>query len=164
MAAENWFTNVIFTDFILPAVLIFVLVFAILEKTKLLGEGKKQINAIIGVVIALTLLAFPASRDLIVALIPILAVIMIILFVFLFLYSFASGETKGDPLGKKVKIGIGIVIAIVIIIAVLLITGAWGRVVEVFSESNTGANIVFIVIAGAAILAVLYGSGGKKEE
>ena len=42
----------IIRDIVLPFILVFVLVFAILEKSKLLGDGKKQINAIIGFVIA----------------------------------------------------------------------------------------------------------------
>lgn len=164
MATENWFTHVVFTDYILPWILVFVLVFAILEKSKLLGEGKRQINAIIGLIFAFILLAFPASRDLIVALIPILVIIMVILFVFLFLYSFASGETKGDPLGKKVKVGIGILIALALVIIVLVITGTWDMVWSVLTTSTTGANILFIIIALAAVAAVLFGHKGKKEE
>jgi hypothetical protein len=47
MAGETIFQNFIIKDFILPFVFMFVLVFAILEKTKILGDGKKQLDAIV---------------------------------------------------------------------------------------------------------------------
>ena len=43
----------IFTRFILPFFLVFFVLFAILEKTKLFGEGKKQVNAMISFVAGL---------------------------------------------------------------------------------------------------------------
>lgn len=161
---ENIFTNVIFTDYILPWVLLFVIVFAILEKTNLLGEGKRQINAIIGAVVGLIVLAFPAFRDVITGLIPYFAVVLIAIFVFLLLFSFASGETKGNPLGKTPKIIFGIVLFIGTIIAVLILTGSFDKLVTFFSSSNTGANIIFVVIAIAAVAAVLYSEKGKDKD
>ena len=40
-------------DSLLPFLLIFTIVFAVLEKTKIIGEGKKQFNVIIALVISL---------------------------------------------------------------------------------------------------------------
>ena len=40
-----------FYEFALPFLLVFTIVFAILEKTKLFGGGKKNINLIIGIVV-----------------------------------------------------------------------------------------------------------------
>ena len=42
-----------FYEFALPFLLVFTIVFAILEKTKLFGGGKKNINLIIGIVVGL---------------------------------------------------------------------------------------------------------------
>lgn len=42
------------TDVLLPFLLIFTLVFAILQKTKILGEDKKNFNVVIALVMALT--------------------------------------------------------------------------------------------------------------
>ena len=54
----NIFTHVVFAEYILPWVLVFVLIFAILEKSNLLGEGKRQVNAIVGAVCGLILFHF----------------------------------------------------------------------------------------------------------
>jgi hypothetical protein len=163
MVVENIFTKGIFADFILPWILIFTLVFAILDKTNVLGQGKKQINAIVAAVIGLLLLAFPTTRDFIVNLIPIMVAMAVILFIFLMLYSFASGDKKGDPLSGGVKIAIGIVIAIVLAITILILTGYWDILLDYSSNSNAGANIIFIIIAAAAVIAVLSGKGEKSK-
>jgi hypothetical protein len=42
-----------FTDVLLPFILIFTIVFATLQKTKILGEGKKQYNVMVSLVMAL---------------------------------------------------------------------------------------------------------------
>ena len=62
---ENWGL----TDVMLPFLLIFVIVYAILQKTKILGEGRKNLNVIIAVVVGLLVVIphvtgrFPADSD-----------------------------------------------------------------------------------------------------
>lgn len=57
------------TDVLLPFLLIFVIVFAILQKTRILGEGKKNLNTIIAIVVGLLVVIphvtgrFPANAD-----------------------------------------------------------------------------------------------------
>ena len=46
---DNWGL----TDVLLPFLLIFVIIYAILQKTKILGEGRKNLNAVIALVVAL---------------------------------------------------------------------------------------------------------------
>ena len=43
----------ILTDFLYPFLFMFFIVFAVLEKTNLFGEGKKQLNALIALIIGL---------------------------------------------------------------------------------------------------------------
>ena len=81
--SDTIFSSPIFLDIILPFLLVFTLVFAILDKSKLLGEGKKQINAIISLVVGLILIGFPFARNIVVNLIPFLVVSLVILFVFM---------------------------------------------------------------------------------
>jgi len=164
MAVENIFTNFIFAKLILPWILVFTLVFAILEKTNILGEGKRKINAIVSAVIGLLLLGFPASRDVIVNLIPFLVITAVVIFIFLLLYGFVSGEKKGDPLGKGVKIGIGVVVGLGLIIALMVAVGAWESTLDFFTESSIGANMIFIIVAAAAVVAVLWGGKGGKDK
>src|SRR3989338_5040779 len=58
-----------FVDVLLPFLLIFTVIFAILEKTKILGEGKKSMNVGIAFIFALLVVVphvtgnFPAGYD-----------------------------------------------------------------------------------------------------
>jgi len=49
------------TDVLLPFLLIFTLVFAVLQKTKILGEDKKNFNVVIALVMSLTVVIPHAS-------------------------------------------------------------------------------------------------------
>lgn len=57
------------TDVLLPFLLIFVIIFAILSKTKILGETKKNLNVVVAVVVGLLVIVphitgrFPANAD-----------------------------------------------------------------------------------------------------
>ena len=52
---ENILQHETLTSFVYPFLLIFFIVFAILEKTKIFGEEKKQVNAFVAFVIGLIL-------------------------------------------------------------------------------------------------------------
>jgi hypothetical protein len=44
------FISPFFMDYVLPFVLVFTLVFALLQKTKILGDGKKQIDSLVALI------------------------------------------------------------------------------------------------------------------
>jgi hypothetical protein len=155
---ETIFTGELFTQIILPWAFVFVLFFAILEKTELLGEGKRQINALISAIIALILLAFPGSRDIIVELIPVLVVAAVILFVFLLLYAFIHGKEK-DMFGKGIKVSLGIAVGIAVAVSVLVIAGVWDSIWDYLTSADSLAtSIIFALIVIGVVVAVLYGS------
>ena len=161
--AEPIFISGFFLSYLLPFALIFTLVFAILQKTKLLGEDKKQIDAIVGLLVGLFLIAFPAARDIVVKLMPFLAVFVAILLVFMLLYGFVSGKKEGDILSKGWKYAFYGIIAISLIIALIVITGYWDIVQNFLFNSSTGTQVwinalIILVIAGA-IIAVLSDKG-----
>jgi hypothetical protein len=165
---ESIFSSSLFIDGILPFVLVFTLIFAILERSKLLGDNSRQINAIIALVVGLILIAFPFPRNLIVSLMPFLAVVAVVLLVFMLLYGFASGNKTGDPLGKGLKITFGILIGLALIIFLLYATGWWTYLYDLFmGGQNSGKilmNAVFIIIVVGAILAVVLGDKGEKKD
>jgi hypothetical protein len=158
-----------FTEQILPFLLVFTLIFAILDRIKILGEGKRQINAIVAFVIGLLLIAFPFPRSIIVNLMPLLAVTAVILLVFMLLYGFVGGgELKGE---KWMKITFGILIGLALLIALLVFTNYWNVVVDAVTGGRGGeiaTNILFIAIIIAAIAVVLStgkgGGGGESSE
>ena len=133
---ESIFAEPIFMEYILPFLLVFTIVFAVLDKTKLLGEGKRQINAIISFVVGLILLGFEESKMVIVKLIPFFAISLIILFVFMLLYGFVSGKKEGDVLNKGLKITLGVIVGLAVVVAVLWATGAWDPIYEFLLEGE----------------------------
>ena len=161
----NFLQSELFTLVILPFLLVFTLVFAILQKSKLLGEGKQQIDAIISFVIAAVVISFANAVNIITQLSVFMALALFILFVFMIIYSFAYGDTKGDPLAaqKWLKPAIGIVAIIAVVIAVLIISGYWDDVYNFFTQGELGSNVIFIILIIAAIVAVVKG-GGKSEK
>ncbi len=158
------FISPLFLEYILPFILVFTLIFAILQKTQLLGEGKKQIDSLIGLVVALILIAFPFSRDLVVQLMPFLAVSAVILLVFMLLYGFIMGG-KGDIFGEKVWIKWVLVAisALALVTVILMITGWWDVVYSFFFEREASSqiwiNVLLLAVLIGAVIAVLADKG-----
>ena len=165
--AETMFSSPIFIEIILPFLLVFTLVFAVLDKTKLLGDGKKQINAIISLVVGLILIGFDFARDIVVRLIPFLVAALVILFVFMLLFGFISGKKEGDVLPLGLKIALGIIFGLAVLVAVLWVTGAWDYIYEVVVEGEFSEtiwiNVFMLAIIGGAIAIVVSGKKGETS-
>jgi len=168
MAEVTFLQSPILTNFVYPFLLIFFIIFAILEKTKIFGEGRKQINALISFVISFIFVSAIFPKEMVSHLILFLTIAIVIVFVVLIIWGFIMGE-KGvnvfDESPKGVKWAIAIFILIVVAIAVLWAAGidTAGFVDRVFHStwSNTlWTNLIFIVLVAAALAIVL--STGKK--
>jgi hypothetical protein len=161
MAAPTYLIGDYAVSYALPFVLVFTLVFAILQKTKLLGDSAKQANAIIALCIGLFLIAFPPARDIVVNLMPFLAVFVVILLVFMLLYGFIVGKTDGDVLGKWWKVALGAILTISLIVFLLMITNYFGVVKGFLFGTDTGYQIlvngVMAIIIIGVIVAVIKG-------
>lgn len=160
MAEVPFIISGFFLDYILPFALVFTLIFAILEKSKLLGENKKQINAIIGMVVGLILIANPYSRNIVVKLQVFLAVFASILLVFMLLMAFINQKKEGDILGKGFKYALYLILVISLIIALIVISGYWDFATNyllglIGSQILINAIIIFVIIG--ALIAVLLG-------
>ncbi|MCX6748071.1 MAG: hypothetical protein NT076_00545 [Candidatus Pacearchaeota archaeon] len=143
-------------DIILPFLLVFVLIYALLEKLKILGEDKRQINAIIAFVIGLIFVSFSKSVGITVDLIGVVAVIAVVLLLFMMLYGFASGE-KEFSIHKNVKYVLWILISIAIVIALLVITGYWSIIYNAVASGNIiVTNVIFLIVIIAAIAIVMW--------
>jgi len=156
--AETILSHPIFTEIILPFVLVFTIVFAILQRTKVLGEDKKQIDAIVAAVVGLLLVAFAYPTGVITKLVPFLAVGLVVIFVFLLLYGFMAADKDGLKLHKGIVITGGIIIVIALIVAVLWATGSLDQLKIWFSGSGgtqIWANVILVVAIIGAIATVL---------
>lgn len=156
---EPFFINPFFMEYVLPFVLVFTLIFAILEKTKILGEGKKQISAIIGLVVGLMFIAFPI-KVVVIYLMPFLAVSAVILLVFMILYGFIVGKKEGDVLGRWWKVAFGAILSVAMI-SVLFATGYSDIVYNYLFSTSSGSTIwvngFLIVVIVGVIIAVIKG-------
>ncbi len=163
--AETILSSPIFTEVVLPFVLIFTVVFAILQKTSILGKGKKQIDAIVSLSIGLIVVSYANAVGIISDLIPFMAVSVMVILVFLILFGMVFKEGEFE-LSKKVKNVFGGLAGIAVVTATLYVTGAWDYIRDTWiggeSQSAIVTNIIFFVIVAVAIGVVM--SSGKKSK
>jgi hypothetical protein len=161
---ETILSSPFFSEIVLPFLLIFTVAFAVLQKSEVLGKGKKQTDALISLAIALIFVSVGKAVGIVNNLVPFLAVALVVILAFLLLFGsfFSSGDIAGS---KPLKIILGIVAAVAVAIAVIYYTGVWDWVKDIFEGegSSIATNIVFIVLIAAAI-AVVVGFGGKSEK
>ncbi len=157
------FDNPFFTEMLLPFLLVFVVVFAILQKSKILGEGKAQIDAIVGMVVGLILIGVPGPRDIVVGIMPWMAVGVATILIFLILYGFVAGDmSKEDNMPKWLKYTFMGIAAVFTVGVVLFITGLGSKIWDSFGgSSDIWMNVVMIVLVlGAMAVAIFGGKNG----
>lgn len=168
MALETIFQHELLTKFIYPFCLIFFIIFAILEKTKILGDDKKQLNAFLAGIIGLIFLSVVEPRLIVENMILFLTVAIVIVFVVLLLWGFVSGgEVKENFLSNKgVKWTVGIVVVISVIVAVFWAMGLTSDTFDfLFKQSWSNSfwtNFIFVAVVAAALAVVLKSSGSSK--
>lgn len=165
--AETILSSPLISEAVLPFILIFTVVFAILQKSKILGDDKKQIDAMVALVFGLITITFARAVGIINQLLPFLAVAVIMILVFLIMVALvhSDGNFVWNDGIKKATI---VLSAIAVFIAGLYFTGAWDYLSYKFTEpgSNLVTNIIFIVIILGGFLIVYFGDGkkGKKKD
>lgn len=160
------------TDFLYPFLLIFFIAFGILEKTSVLGAEKRQLNALVSLVIGLIFVSAVFPKIIVGNLMLFLSIALVVVFVALLLWGFISGKAE---FGDKTQKFLGAILGVGIVIAVLWASGigdmAW--LVSIwdflFDSSWSGSfwtNVIFVFLIGGAIAAVLIGpkSGGGSSE
>jgi len=158
MAGTGLVVNPFFYSIVLPFILVFVVVYAILEKTNILGENKRNVNLLVGFCIAFIFIGVPAMVNITLKVIPVVSLIVVLLLCFLLLFGFIGVDTKKS---KILNIILGVILAIALLGTILWATGAF-QLASLFSvSSNTIGYVVFIVVFIIVILAVL--AGGKKS-
>jgi len=156
--AETILQHPIFTRFAFPFLLVFFLVFALLEKFKFFGDNSKQLNALISFIIGLILITAVFPVDVINNFILFLAIALVVVFVCLLIWGLAVGEApKITHVGVKRSF---FAVLILTALAVLLwATGALGPVSDwLFRQNWSGVfwtNAVFIVVIAIALAFIL---------
>jgi hypothetical protein len=148
------------TDVLLPFLLIFTLVFAILQKTRILGQDKKNFNVVIALVMALTVVIphisnnYPINYDpvdIINGFLPGISLILVavlMLFILVGIWGAEASWAGGSP---------SAFIALIAAIAVLWIFGAsagwwngWSWFIRFFG-SDAVSLIIIILVFGIII-------------
>lgn len=157
----------IVSDYILPFLLVWFIVFAILDRTKLLGDGKKQINALLAFVIGLIFVTAIYPKIIVGNLILFLTVAIVCIFVILLIWGFIFGNEKEFKLDDKLKWTLAIIAGIAFVVALVFATGLNVTIQTFFenaeaSGSSIFTNIVFIVVIAVALALVLLPKGKAK--
>jgi hypothetical protein len=156
---DTFLQNPIFSQYLLPFLLVFFIVFAILERTKLFGEGKRQLNALTAFVIGLILVGAIFPTHIIQNMILFLTVAIVLIFVILLIWGFIFGDEKEFKLHGTLKWILGIGAGIAFIIAVIFATGFNSNISNFFSNSSLNqailTNGIFIVVIAVALALVL---------
>ena len=155
----------LFRGIILPFLLVFTVVFAILERLKLFGEEKRQINALISLFIAVITVTFTYQSAVIVNLVPFLAVAVIVILIFMLLYGFVApvDKEKGLTLPKPLYIAFGVLIGIALVIAVLWATDFLDAVsFFIFKSEFSGVILTNVILIAAIVGAFILVLKSKK--
>lgn len=162
------------TDVLLPFLLIFVIIYAVLQKSGILGQGKKNLNVIVAIVVALLVVIphvtgrFPANAD------PVLIIndalpqvsIVLVAVVFLLILIGVFGQ-------EYVFLGVtmpGWITIISLIIIVLIFGGSagwwdagFGQTLEDFFGTEGVAIFIMLIFAGIVIAWITSDSKEREE-
>jgi hypothetical protein len=158
MATETILQHWILANFILPFLLIFLIVFGILEKTKVFGDGNKQLNAFVSFVIGLIFVGAVSPKLVVGNLILFFTVSIVVLFIALLLWGFVSGDDAKLPDNPPLRIIVGILIVGAVTIALLFATGFEstafdGLFKQPWSEAFwTNASFLAVIIVALVVI------------
>jgi len=158
------FSHPFFTEMLLPFLLVFIVVFAILQKTKLLGDGKAQIDSLVALVIGLITIGYAYQTGVIVDLMGWLALGVAVILVFLILYGFVAGDLSKAP--DWMKITFGILAGLFTIGVVIYVTGLGDFALKWFEGAQDGFlmnAILIVLVIGAVITATVTSKKSEKK-
>lgn len=170
-----------FFDVVLPFLFVFVLLFAILEKTKILGvEGekklpKKNLNAMVSFAIALFVVAATNIVDIIRQSLPMVVLVLVIIISFLLLAGSFMGSKEfsfEQSPGWKGFLTAVMFLAVIMIFMSLIKTDAgvsWLMVFFTYIKDNLWkgpviSSIIFLAVIVGVIYFVVGGKGKPKKE
>jgi hypothetical protein len=151
------FGNSFILYLLLPFLLVFVLVFSILEKTNILGEGKRYANVIVGMVVAFIFVAVPQVVGITIKFIPLIALILVVLLCLLMLFGFVGIKVEES---KGLKIALGIVLGLSLLGIFAWSTGIFEKIQF---NSTILQYVILVAVFGGAMALVVSGSGKKSS-
>ncbi|MBS3166702.1 hypothetical protein J4403_00660 [Candidatus Woesearchaeota archaeon] len=155
----SWFIGIGGFDVILPFLLVFSIIFALLEKIGLFGSGKKNVHMLIALVMGLLVVASRDIVDTINGFLPRVSLVVIIVLMFLVVLGLLLGRTPGF---SGIMSWGALIIAIVGVIWAL--NSAMGYYRLPLSQYITQQDIGILIVLGIIILVVKMITGGELDE
>ena len=161
------------TDVLLPFLIIFVVIFAILQKARIFGEEKKNFNMVIALAIGLLVViphvldTYPEGADVVKIMnsaLPNVSIIAVAIIMMLIIIGLFGGEAKW--MGGSLSGVVGIVAFILVIAIFGGAAGWWGNwswFTDFFSEDAV-AVIVIVLVFAIIVSWVTKGEGMEKEK
>lgn len=140
--------------------LVFVVVFAILQKSKILGDSVSKLNSLTALAFALIFVGVASTLDIITKMIPFIAVALVVILMFLLLWGFVGGDIGGLP--KEIKNTIIILSAIFLVVVIVYITGLWTKI---RSGNLFNSGVLYSILGLAAVIGtVIYVISSSKTD
>jgi len=167
---ENWGL----VDVLLPFLLIFTVIFAVLEKTKLLGEEKRNLSTILSLVISLIVVVphvtgnYPAGYDpidVLNAALPSVSILVVAIVMLLIMIGLFAHDKLMFGLSMPGWIAFFSIVAIIIIFGSA--AGWYAHGFNTWFENVFGSDalaIIIMVLVFGIIIAFITGSGKDKEQ
>ncbi len=143
------FTNPFVLYIVMPFLLVFVLIFSVLEKASILGEGKRPANAIVAAVISFIFVGVPSIVGIAIKMIPWVSLILVTILCALMVFGFMGMEI---PKGKGFKITFGILFGLALLAVVLWAAGVFSLIH--FTSTFIQYLVLVLVFGGALALIV----------
>jgi hypothetical protein len=131
---------------------VFVIVYALLKKTELLGESS-FVNLLISFIVAIIFATLSSAQEYVQTVTPWFAVLMIALFFVLIIVGL-SQQKISDIVGKEFALGFVAVLILIFVIAAIKVFpsvfgNAWSEVTKfVTLQSRIAGGIILLIIAG----------------
>lgn len=168
----RWMEGYNMLDAFLPFMLIFVLVFATLQKTKIIGTGEKKFNVIVAFILSFIAVlphltgTYPANADIVSIMnkaLPNISLVMIVIISFMLLIGvFAPVNIAGSMLG-----GVFVLISIIAVIFFFgQAAGIWPSVSSptwnFLNDPDTQAVVIILVVFGFVLWFITREEGGAS--
>ena len=160
------------SDVLLPFILIFTIVFAVMQKTKLLGDGRKNFNVIIALVMALAVVIphvlgkYPSGSDVVDIMnnaLPNVSIILVAILMVMIILGLFGANIR---LAGNTMSGWFFIIAIIAVTVIFGNAAGWfnmGWLDRILPDQDTRNLVVIILIFGIIIAWITKEDAHSKE-
>ena len=163
-----------FFDVIVPFLLFFAIIFAILEKTRLLGREKSNVNLIVALAVALLAVAANKIVGLISSVIPNLLLVLVLFMMFVMILGLFFKDEELE-FSSKHKNWFKFFMFLLFILTIAFILNAWPtdsgtmleKVLDSIQDGSSGelvGGVILLLIVIGAVFVVAKSKRGSQEE